>query len=186
MFESSSRWDVQLAYWFDTHFLPLERRRTYARPGRRQSAMGPNQPSPSYRFSDADIQNRTFGVVLDTCPSMDRDLLAEAFEVLTMQSLAHDIARIRLIFCDKMTYDEGYVLPEHLREHTDIKGLQHPPLQPGIELLELAYDFPKDSPILLVTDGACDQLDIKREHAFIVPVQIHSRVPNHKTVFLVQ
>ena len=185
MFDSSSRWDVLLAHWFDTHFLPLERRRTYARPGRRQDAMG-SIPTPSYRFSYEDMQNRTFGLVLDTCPSMDRDLLAEAFEVLTMQSLAHDISRIRLIFCDKTTYDEGYVLPEHLREHTDIKGLQHPPLQPGIDLLEAAYDLPKTSPILLVTDGACDQLSIQREHAFVVPSKMHSKIPPHQTVFLVQ
>ncbi len=185
MFNSSSRWDVQLANWFDTHFLPLERRRTYARPGRRQAAMGANFPCASFRFSYDDIQNRTFGIILDTCPSMDRDLLAEAFEVLTMQSLAHDIARIRLIFCDKTTYDEGYVLPEHLREHVDIKGLKHPPLQPGIDLLESCYDFPQTSPILLVTDGACDILTIEREHAFIVPAQMHSKIPTHETVFLV-
>ncbi|MEN8237527.1 MAG: hypothetical protein ABFQ95_08360 [Pseudomonadota bacterium] len=180
-----TRWDVQLAHWFDTHFLPIERHRTYARPGRRQAAMG-KIPCPSFRYSYEDLQSRTFGLVLDTWPSMDRDLLAEAFDVLMMQSIAHDIPQIRLIFCDKTTYDEGYVLPEHLREHTNIKGLKHPPLQPGIDLLESAYDFPRHSPILLVTDGACDRLNVRREHAFIVPVQTHPRIPQHQTAFLVE
>jgi hypothetical protein len=42
-------------------------------------------------------------------------------------------------------------------------------LQPGIDLLEAAPDFPKDGPILLITDGYCDVLDIRREHAFLLP-----------------
>ncbi|MET8866746.1 hypothetical protein ABZW11_27715 [Nonomuraea sp. NPDC004580] len=42
-------------------------------------------------------------------------------------------------------------------------------LQPGVRLLERADDFPPDGPILLITDGECDVLRIRREHAFLIP-----------------
>lgn len=43
-------------------------------------------------------------------------------------------------------------------------------LQPGINALEQAKDFPKDGPILIITDGQIEEhLDIKHEHAFLLP-----------------
>lgn len=42
-------------------------------------------------------------------------------------------------------------------------------LQPGIDLLQNARDFPADGPILVITDGACDTLAIRRYHAYLVP-----------------
>jgi hypothetical protein len=30
-------------------------------------------------------------------------------------------------------------------------------------------DFPKTGPLLVITDGACDVLRIRREHAFLIP-----------------
>ena len=46
-------------------------------------------------------------------------------------------------------------------------------LQPGIDLLEKAPDFPRDGPLLIITDGACDRLHIRREHAFLLPAGRH-------------
>jgi predicted metal-dependent peptidase len=43
-------------------------------------------------------------------------------------------------------------------------------LQPGVDLLERATDFPEDGPILVITDGECDRVRVRREHAFLVPV----------------
>lgn len=44
-------------------------------------------------------------------------------------------------------------------------------LQPGVDLLQEAKDFPKDAPILIITDGMIeDDLYVKREHAFLIPV----------------
>ena len=37
-------------------------------------------------------------------------------------------------------------------------------LQPAIDLLEHAEDFPHDGPILMITDGYCDHLRIRRDH----------------------
>ncbi|WP_405177284.1 hypothetical protein OG225_23285 [Nocardia sp. NBC_01377] len=42
-------------------------------------------------------------------------------------------------------------------------------LQPGIRMLERAEDFPADGPILVITDGQCEALRVRREHAFLVP-----------------
>ena len=39
----------------------------------------------------------------------------------------------------------------------------------GWELRRLSRDFPADGPILIITDGACDVLRVRREHAFLVP-----------------
>jgi hypothetical protein len=42
-------------------------------------------------------------------------------------------------------------------------------LQPGIDLLHRAGDFPAGAPVLVITDGWCDTLRIRREHAFLIP-----------------
>ena len=42
-------------------------------------------------------------------------------------------------------------------------------LQSAIDLLENARDFPKEAPILVITDGMIDILTIGREHAFLLP-----------------
>ena len=43
-------------------------------------------------------------------------------------------------------------------------------LQPGIDCLEKASDFPADGPILIITDGMIeDHLKIRRKHAFLLP-----------------
>ncbi|MDR1031001.1 MAG: hypothetical protein LBL76_09045, partial [Treponema sp.] len=70
-------WDVELARWFDEHFIPLEKTRSYARPSRRQSST-PDIPRPNWIVSRQALDDRTFGVVLDTSGSMPRGLLASA------------------------------------------------------------------------------------------------------------
>ena len=56
-----------------------------------------------------------------------------------------------------------------LVERMTIKGRGGTVLQPGIDLLETAADFPQAAPILVLTDGACDVLRIRRTHAFLIP-----------------
>ncbi|MBA3468684.1 MAG: peptidase, partial [Herpetosiphonaceae bacterium] len=79
------RWDVQLARWFDRHFAPLEKRRSYARQSRRQAAT-PDIPRPRYVFDERWEDGRTFGVVLDTSGSMERHLLAMALGTIASYS----------------------------------------------------------------------------------------------------
>ncbi len=160
-------WDVQLAQWFDHRFPPKEKRRTYARPSRRQMAT-PDLPRPRLAPLD-DGSIRTFAVVLDTSGSMDRKLLAKALGVIASYAASHEVDAVRLVFCDAAAYDEGYVRAEDIAGRVRVKGRGGTVLMPGIELLEKAPDFPRSGPILLITDGFCDDLTIRRDHAYLVP-----------------
>jgi len=161
-------WDVQLARWFDRHFPPLEKRRSYARPSRRQAAT-PDIPRPRYVPEERRELDRTFGVVLDTSGSMDRQVLAQALGTIASYSLARDVQLVRVVFCDAATYDQGYVAPEAIAGQVKIKGRGGTILQPAIDLLQRAEDFPPDGPLLIITDGACDRLEVRRSHAFVMP-----------------
>lgn len=162
-------WDVKLARWFDERFEPLEKRRTYARLSRRQSAT-PDIPRPSWRYEEAAQAGRTFGVLLDTSGSMDRSLLAAALGSIASYSAARDVNRVRVVFCDAAPYDQGYMEAADIAGSVKVRGRGGTVLQPGIELLEQAADFPKDAPLLIITDCECDRLNLcGRDHAFLVP-----------------
>jgi predicted metal-dependent peptidase len=160
-------WDVELAKWFDDHFSAIDRIRTYARASRRQSST-PDIARPRY-VAPPDDENRTYAVVLDTSGSMDRTLLAKCLGTIASYSTARDVRRVRLVFCDAATYDQGYVSADDIADRVKVKGRGGTILQPAIDLLEKAEDFPEEGPILIITDGHCDRLHIRREHAFLMP-----------------
>jgi predicted metal-dependent peptidase len=161
-------WDVELAKWFDDYFAPLEKMRSYARLSRRQSAT-PDIPRPRWVPVPGAEDGRTFGVVLDTSGSMERALLAKALGAIASYSLAHDVAAVRVVFCDAAPYDQGYMPPEAIAQRVKIRGRGGTVLQPAIDLLERAGDFPKEGPLLIITDGLCDRVRIGRDHAFLIP-----------------
>lgn len=162
-------WDVELARWFEEQFTPLEKTRSYARPSRRQSST-PDIPRPNWVLSQASLDGRTFGVVLDTSGSMERGLLATALGAIASYSAARDVLAARVVFCDAAAYDMGYMKPEDIAGTVKVKGRGGTILQPGIDLLMKTEDFPEDAPILIITDGYCDKVVLYgREHAFLVP-----------------
>lgn len=162
-------WDVKLARWFDERFEPLEKHRTYTRLSRRQSST-PDIPRPSWRYEEAARAGRTFGVLLDTSGSMDRSLLAAALGAVASYSAARDVNRVRVIFCDASPYDQGYMEAAEIAGSVRVRGRGGTVLQPGVELLERAGDFPKEAPLLIITDCECDRLNLHgRDHAFLVP-----------------
>ena len=162
-------WDVELARWFDEHFTPIDKTRSYARPSRRQSST-PDIPRPNWVVSKAALDGRTFGVVLDTSGSMDMVLLASALGAIASYSAARDVPAARVVFCDAEAYDAGYMQPEDIAGTVKVKGRGGTVLQPGIDLLDKAEDFPEDAPILIITDGWCDKVVLYgREHAFLIP-----------------
>ena len=161
-------WDVELARWFDDHFLPLERRRTYARASRRQSAT-PDIPRPG-RYTPQELTaSRTFGVVLDTSGSMDTRLLGKALGAVGSYAVARDVAAVRVVFCDAAAHDNGWMAPLDIAGRVTVRGRGGTVLQPGVDLLQAAADFPKDGPILVITDAWCDHVRVQREHAFLIP-----------------
>lgn len=166
-------WDVELAKWFDTYFAPLEKTRSYARLSRRQSST-PDIPRASWVKSDINKDSRTFGVLLDTSGSMSRQLLAKALGAIASYSISKDVYAVRVVFCDAAAYDQGYMRPEDIAQTVKVKGRGGTVLQPAIDLLEQAENFPKDAPLLIITDGGCDVLNVKkREHAYLIPHNAH-------------
>ncbi|WP_088343944.1 MULTISPECIES: VWA-like domain-containing protein [Rhodomicrobium] len=161
-------WDVRLGQWLDAFFPPFERRRSFARLSRRQ-AVTPDIPRPIWMRPPELIASRTFGVVLDTSGSMSPRLLAYALGAIASYAISRDVAQVRVIQCDASPHDIGYVEPETLMGRVEVRGRGGTVLQPGIDKLRDADDFPKDAPILVITDGACDMLTIRREHAFLMP-----------------
>lgn len=165
-------WDVELAKWFDDYFAPLERVRTYARLSRRQSST-PDIPRPKWVPYAEDDAGRTYGVVLDTSGSMDSKLLGKALGAISSYSISRDVPFVRVVYCDAAVYDQGYMAPEDIADHITVKGRGGTVLQPAIDLLEKAEDFPANAPLLIITDGDCDKLTVRREHAYILPKGQH-------------
>lgn len=164
-------WDVELAQWFDHYFPPIEKRRSYARPSRRQSST-PDIPRASY-VKDFEGEMRTFGIVLDTSGSMDRQLLGKALGAIVSYSIAREVPFARLVYCDAEPWDAGYVAPEDIANRVRIKGRGGTVLQPAVDLIQNALDFPNRGPILIITDADCDVLRIRHEHAFLIPEKAH-------------
>lgn len=162
-------WDVQLGTWFIRQFPTTQPHRSYARMSRRQSA-APEIPRPAWIYPSEPQAEKTFGIVLDTSGSMPRSLLAAALGSIASYSAARGVHVVRLVFCDAAAYDQGAQPPESLLESVYIQGRGGTRLQPGIDLLEHAEDFPKDAPILIITDGQCEHLHLRgRTHAYLLP-----------------
>lgn len=162
-------WDVQLGEWFDINFAPLEKRRTYARPSRRQSST-PDIPRPSFLPADVPENSRTYAAIIDTSGSMNTEMIGLALGAAASYSVAKEVPRVRVVFCDAAPYDIGYISPEDIAGRVEVKGRGGTVLQPAVDLLEQAKDFPDDAPILIITDGYIENdLKISREHAFLLP-----------------
>jgi predicted metal-dependent peptidase len=161
-------WDVQLARWFDDQFPPVEKIRSYARPSRRQSST-PDIPRPRFVPPPDSADSRTFGVVLDTSGSMNRALLGDCLGAIASYAESREVGAARVVFCDAFAYDAGYLRPDEIAGRVKVRGRGGTVLQPGIDLLEQAADFPKDGPVLIITDGFCDHFHTRRQHAILLP-----------------
>ncbi len=162
-------WDVELARWFEEQFPYMDKIRTYARPSRRQGAT-PDIPRPRYMQAEFKEDARTFGVILDTSGSMSAKAMGMALGSIASYAAVREVPYARVVFCDADAYDAGYLSPEDVAGRVEVKGRGGTMLQPGIDLLECAKDFPKDGPILIITDGEIeDKLTIRRKHAYLIP-----------------
>jgi predicted metal-dependent peptidase len=161
-------WDARLARWFDEFVPSPEPLRSYARPSRRQAST-PDIPRAGRYFPPEEIARCTFGVVLDTSGSMDRVLLGKALGAIASYAEARDVPAARVVFCDAAPHDAGYVPVTEIAGRVRVRGRGGTVLQPGIDFLQRADDFPPTAPILVITDGWCDVLRVRREHAYLIP-----------------
>jgi predicted metal-dependent peptidase len=100
---------------------------------------------------------------------MNHELLGKALGAIASYAVAREVPAARVVFCDAHPYDAGYLAVEQIAGRVRVRGRGGTALQPGIHLLENAPDFPTAAPILLITDGYCDVVRVRREHAFLVP-----------------
>ncbi|MFD7096713.1 vWA domain-containing protein [Streptomyces xanthophaeus] len=161
-------WDARLARWFDEYVPRPVAVRSYARPARRQAST-PDIPRAGRYFPPEETARCTFGVVLDTSGSMPAALLGKALGAIASYAQARDVPAARVVFCDAAPYDAGYLPPTEIAGRVKVRGRGGTVLQPGIDLLQRAEDFPPGAPVLVITDGWCDTLRIRREHAYLVP-----------------
>jgi predicted metal-dependent peptidase len=176
-------WQAKLAEWIQERCPLPERRRSWARPSRRQSAT-PETPRPRFIEPDDERATRTFGVIVDTSGSMQRDELGKALGAIVAYSQAQGVKQVRLVYCDAQPYDEGFVTIDSLATRVQVRGRGGTVLQPAVNLLQTRTDFPKDSPILIVTDGLCEpDLQVARDHAFLVSPGMRLPFPTRKPVF---
>ncbi|MFJ6701807.1 MULTISPECIES: hypothetical protein [unclassified Streptomyces] len=161
-------WDARLARWFDEFVPRPEAVRSYARPSRRQSST-PDIARAGRYHPPEEVARCTFGVVLDTSGSMDRTLLGKALGAIASYAEARDVPAARVVFCDAAPHDAGYLPTTEIAGRVRVRGRGGTVLQPGIDLLQRADDFPASAPVLVITDGWCDVLRVRREHAYLVP-----------------
>lgn len=162
-------WQVELARWIAERFPLEESKKTYARPSRRQSAT-PDIPRARYIRPQEDKMTRTFGVIMDTSGSMNKELLGKCLGAISSYCAAQEIHYVRLIFCDAQPYDEGFVPVELLAHKIKVKGRGGTVIQQAVNYLQNVSDFPQAAPILILTDGYIeDDLEVQRDHAFMVP-----------------
>ena len=163
----------------DAH-VPIARdtRRTYARASRRQAST-PGIPRPARYIPLEEIASSTFGVVLDTSGSMDRALLGRALGAIASYAEARDVPAVRLVLCDAAPYDRGVLAPTDLRGVVSVQGRGGTVLQPAINFLLRRPDFPTTAPIMILTDGWCEEeIVCPRGHCFILPraAQVEAKI----------
>lgn len=101
---------------------------------------------------------------------MSDKMLSMALGSVASYASAREVIKVRVIFCDARAHDAGYLSPDELAGRVKVVGRGGTVLQPGIDCLDKAEDFPKNGPILIITDGEIeDRLIVKREHAYLLP-----------------
>ncbi len=108
----------------------------------------------------------TFGVVLDTAGTMDHSLLDRALGSIASTATARDVRRVRVVYCDDATRDAGWLPPGKIAHRLTARP-RGTRLQPAVDLLLADPAFPPRSPLLLISDGRCDPVEVPREHAWL-------------------
>src|SRR5262249_8872992 len=105
-----------------------------------------------------------------TSGSMDREMLGRALGAIASYAEARDVPAVRLMMCDAAPYDRGIVVPNELRGLVAIIGRGGTVLQPAINFLVSPSDFPPTAPIMVITDGWCEEeITCPRDHCFVLP-----------------
>jgi hypothetical protein len=100
---------------------------------------------------------------------MSTRLLGKALGAIASYAVSREVRAARVVFCDAEAHDNGWMHPLDIADRVRVRGRGGTVLQPGVNLLQEAPDFPRDGPILVITDAMCDHVQVRREHAFLIP-----------------
>ena len=98
-----------------------------------------------------------------------KKLISQAFGAIVSFCIAQDVGYLRVVDCDAAVFDRGIVRPQDLLGNQRICGRGGTVLQSAIDFLDAAQDFPKEAPLLIVTDGAIDDIRCTRTYALLTP-----------------
>ena len=147
----------------------IDKHHSYARASRRQSST-PDIIRPGYTIREDNLQNRTFGVGIDTSGFVSDRQIALALGAVASYAVNRDVRMARVVFCDARAYDAGYLETEQIAGRIEITRRGGTVLQPAVTLLEKARDFPANGSILIITDGKIEErLYVHRKHAYLLP-----------------
>ena len=133
-----------------------EPRRGYARASRRQSS------TPTSRARAGTSRPRRSPAAPSASSStppgrMAPRLLGKALGAIASYAVARDVPAARVVFCDAAAVRRRLSAGRaRSPAGSRVRGRGGTVLQPGIDLLQRAEDFPPDAPILVITDGWCD------------------------------
>ena len=162
-------WDVVLAKWFDEHVPPVERMRTYGRPSRRQSST-PEIARPRYVWPDEEIAQRsTLGLVIDASGALPATMLTQVLGAISTYAVSRNVQRVRMVYTGGELRDLGPIAADEMLQHRISLPRSTPLLQPAVQLLDDARDFPGDAPILLISGMPPDRVSTQRTHAWLIP-----------------
>ena len=86
-----------------------------------------------------------------------------ALGAIASYAVSKDVPYVRIIFCDAEATAAGFLAPEDIAGRVEITGRGGTILQPGVDALERAKDFPLSGPILIITDGYIEEnLKVKK------------------------
>ena len=109
-------------------------------------------------------------MVIDTSGSMSDKQIGMALGSVASYAAAKEVPLVRVVFCDAEATDAGYLSPEDLAGRVKVTGRGGTVLQPALDLYQKMKDFPKNGPILIITDGYIEnRLHVRREHAYLIP-----------------
>lgn len=82
---------------------------------------------------------------------MNRVLPGKALGAIASYAEARDVPAARVVFCDAAPHDAGCLPVTEIAGRVRVRG--GTVLQPGIDLLHRADDFPQGAPVLVIADG---------------------------------
>jgi hypothetical protein len=163
---STASWDARLTAWFDDHLPARPAAGILALPAPAPSS-GLDLPVSTPGMPPLRPSTRTFGVLVGCSASRDEQLLGRALGFIASYATARDVRHVRVVSCHGATHDAGWLPPDQIASHVKAAGHGEADLQRGVDLLLSDPTFPAEGPMLLLTDGNCEQVRLHRDHAWL-------------------